>query len=78
MMFAKKSSWHLGAGNSTSQRSEPISLVLIVNTCFSLSVTDAIIDAGVLLTPFDSPGVVAPTGTLIHAGFLNAYVSGYH
>lgn len=30
-------------------------------------------DAGAFLLPFQSPGVVAPSHTLVHAGFLNGY-----
>jgi len=36
----------------------------------SLSVTDIITDASLILTPFISPGVAAPWGTLVHSGFL--------
>ncbi|TFK42120.1 alpha/beta-hydrolase [Crucibulum laeve] len=41
----------------------------------SSSIADFVTDASVLLVPFTSPGVNAPTGTLVHTGFLTAWNS---
>ncbi|PFH49794.1 hypothetical protein AMATHDRAFT_81145 [Amanita thiersii Skay4041] len=41
----------------------------------STSLTDFVVDAQVSLVPFISPGVRAPVGTLVHAGFLTAWNS---
>ncbi|KAF9457131.1 alpha/beta-hydrolase [Collybia nuda] len=41
----------------------------------STSPTDFLTDAALLLVPFISPGVNAPSGTLVHAGFLLAWDS---
>jgi hypothetical protein len=34
-----------------------------------------IMDADVFLMPFHSPGVVAPSDTSVHAGFMNRYLA---
>ncbi|KAF8507716.1 Alpha/Beta hydrolase protein [Gautieria morchelliformis] len=39
----------------------------------SMSPVDLLVDAYVFLIPFDFPGVAAPPGTMVHAGFLSGW-----
>ncbi|KAF8186622.1 Alpha/Beta hydrolase protein [Pholiota molesta] len=48
---------------------------IIVALRGSASVTDMIINAQVLLVPFEFPGVKLPSGTRVHSGFLVAWDS---
>ncbi|KIJ55858.1 hypothetical protein M422DRAFT_240484 [Sphaerobolus stellatus SS14] len=48
---------------------------IIVALRGSLSALDVITDVGVILTPFESYGVSAPDGVLVHSGFLIAWNS---
>ncbi|KAF5387859.1 hypothetical protein D9615_000166 [Tricholomella constricta] len=48
---------------------------IIISLRGSTSPTDFQLDANVLLVPFISPGVSAPSGTLVHFGFLTAWNS---
>ncbi|KAI5891636.1 alpha/beta-hydrolase [Schizophyllum commune H4-8] len=48
---------------------------LIVALRGSLSMTDILLDASVVLVPFISPGVTAPDGVKVHSGFLAAWNS---
>jgi len=48
---------------------------IVVTFRGSFSVADILTDVGIILTPFDSPGVVAPSGTLVHSGFLAGWNS---
>nr|GAT56913.1 predicted protein [Mycena chlorophos] len=46
---------------------------LVVALRGSASITDALLDASVILVPFITPGVTPPPGTRVHAGFLAAW-----
>ncbi|KAL1699097.1 Alpha/Beta hydrolase protein [Schizophyllum commune] len=48
---------------------------IIVALRGSLSMTDILLDASVVLVPFISPGVSAPDGVKVHSGFLAAWNS---
>ncbi|KAF8997925.1 Alpha/Beta hydrolase protein [Cyathus striatus] len=48
---------------------------IVVSLRGSTSPTDFLIDAELLLIPFVSPGVNAPSGSLAHTGFLTAWNS---
>jgi len=49
--------------------------LLVVALRGSQQIEDFIVDANIELAAFVSPGVSAPTGALVHAGFLTAYNS---
>ncbi|KAJ7051985.1 alpha/beta-hydrolase [Mycena amicta] len=46
---------------------------LVVALRGSASITDALLDASILLVPFLTPGVKLPPGARVHAGFLAAW-----
>ncbi|KIY44713.1 alpha/beta-hydrolase [Fistulina hepatica ATCC 64428] len=46
---------------------------LIIALRGSMTVTDVLLDASLLLVPLVSPGVYAPSGVLVHAGVLGAW-----
>ncbi|TFK21472.1 alpha/beta-hydrolase [Coprinopsis marcescibilis] len=48
---------------------------LVVALRGSASVVDIVLDGQVLLVPFMAPGIKAPTGVRVHAGFLTAWDS---
>ena len=69
MTPGKKSWWRSGAGPS------PDCDAGVPLTCASFSVTNIVLDSNVVLTPFATPGVAAPWGTLVHSGFQTGWVA---